>query len=361
MTSSLFRLVLAGLVSFALTAAPASALENIVRKKDKPVTGDVTAVSKTEVTVKVRTPREDTLKIPANDIQSISWTGEPPDANIARSDDTAGRYQRAIDGYQKAIQNNKASNPAAKTDLEYGLARATARLALTDPVRLDDAIKRLDEFRSKQSDHYRYYEAVGLLGQLYLAKKDFVKAQSSFDTLAKAPWKEAQLAAKTATGRMLLADGKPDEAVAAFDSVIAQSAEGRSEEMQRQEALLGKSQVLISQKKFDEAQKLLEEFVKAADKASEAEDAKVMAEAYVRLGDCFREQGKDKEALFAYLYVDVLFPVEKPLHAEALFRITRLFEKIGDKGRAAEIRDKLEGDEFKNTEWAQQLKTPAAG
>src|SRR5947207_8357680 len=149
-----FRLVMAGWFSLVLTVAPASALENIVRKKDKPVTGDVTSISKTELTVKVRTPREDTLKIPANDIQSISWTGEPPDANIARSDDTAGRYQRAVDGYQKALANNKASNPAAKTDLEYGLARATARLALTDPARLDDAIKRLDEFRSKQSDHY---------------------------------------------------------------------------------------------------------------------------------------------------------------------------------------------------------------
>lgn len=331
--------------------------ENITRKRDKPVSGDVTEVSKTEVTVRVKSPREEMIRIPANDVQNINWTGEPPDAGLARNDDAAGRYQRAIDGYQKSLQSSKASNPLSKVDLEYGVTRATARLALADASRLDDAIKRLEEFRSKHAEHYRYYEAVGLLGRLHLAKKDFAKAQAAFDTLAKAPWKETQIAAKIATGRLLQADGKLDDALTAFDTVIGQAAEGEAGESQRQEAMLGKAHVLISQKKFDEAQKLLERVI---DKAA-AEESKVMAEAYVRLGDCLREQGKDKEALFAYLHVEVLFPSEKGLEAEALFHLTRLFEKTGQKARAAELRDKLESDEFKNTEWARQLKSPPAG
>lgn len=329
--------------------------ENITRKRDKPVSGDVTEVSKTEVTVRVKSPREETIRIPANEVQNINWTGEPPDANLARNDDAAGRYQRAIDGYQKSLQTSKASNPLAKVDLEYGVIRATARLALSDESRLDDAVKRLEEFRSKHSEHYRYYEAVGLLGRLHLARKDFTKAQAAFDILAKAPWKETQIAAKIATGRLLQADGKLDDALAAFDSVISQASEGLSGEPQRQEAMLGKAHVLISQKKFDEAQKLLEQVIEKAD----ADETKVMAEAYVRLGDCLRELGKDKEALFAYLHVEVLFPAEKGLEAEALFHLTRLFEKTGQKARAAELRDKLESDEFKNTEWARQLKSPS--
>jgi tetratricopeptide (TPR) repeat protein len=343
-------------VAASLAGATARAAESITRKRDKPISGDVTEVSKTEVTVKVKSPKEETLKIPANEVQSIAWTGEPPEANLARSDDAGGRYQRALDSYQKMLQSSKAPNPLSKIDLEYGITRANARLALTDPARIDDAIKKLEEFRSKHGDHYRFYEAVGLLGRLYLAKKDFVKAQSAFDTLAKAPWKESQIAAKIAIGRLLQADNKSDEALAAFDAVIGQSAEGRLEESQRQEAMLGKSQVLISQKKHDEAQKLLEEVIDKAD----ADNAKVMAEAYVRLGDCLREQGKDKEALFAYLHVDVLFASEKPLQAEALFHLTRLFEKTGQKAKAAELRDKLESEEFKNTDWARQLKAPAA-
>ena len=347
---------LAAAAIFLSTTSPGRAVETVARKGEKAVSGEITDISKTEVTIKAKSPKDETIKIPANEVQSISWTGEVPEANLARGDEAGGRYQRAIDNYTKALANSKSSNALAKTELEYGIIRSGARLALTDPSRMDEAIKKLDEFRSKQSGHYRYYDAVALLGQLYLAKKEFVKAQTAFDTLAKAPWKDAQTAAKIAIGRLMQAENKLDEALAAYEAVIAQSAEGGAEASQRQEALLGKSRVLISQKKFDEAQKLLQDVIKEAD----AEDAKVQAEANVRLGDCYRELGQDKDALLAYLRVEVLFSSEKALEAEALFHLTRLFEKVGQKGRAAEIRDKLEGDEFKNSEWARQLKTPVA-
>ena len=36
---------------------------------------------------------------------------------------------------------------------------------------------------SKNSDHYRYFEALGFLGQLYVAKKDYIKAQVTFDVV----------------------------------------------------------------------------------------------------------------------------------------------------------------------------------
>lgn len=315
---------------------PARAVETVQRKGDKAVTGEVTEISKTEVVVKAKS---DTVRIPANEVQSIAWTGEVPAANLGRVDEAGGRYQRAIDNLQKALSEGKSTNPLAKTELEYGIIRSHARLALTDPSRIDDALKKLDEFRTRQSDHYRYYDAVALLGQLYMAKKDFGKARSTFDNLARAPWKETQTAAKVALGRLLQAEDKPDEALAAFEAVIA---EGGADAGQRQEALLGKSRVLIVQKKFDEAQQLLKSVIQEAD----AEDAKVQAEAHVRLGDCYRELGKDKDALLAYLLVDVMYGSEKALDTEALFHLARLFEKVGQKGKAAEIRDRLEGKEF---------------
>lgn len=346
--ASILIVLLSGMV---LVVGSAPAAETVTRKHDKPVLGDVTGVSKTEVTVKVKGAKEDTVKVPANDVQGISWTGEPPEANLARSDEAGGRFQRAIDGYQKALQSIKSANAQAKVDLEYSQTRAMAKLALTESSRLDEAIKKLEEFRTNQPDHYRYFEAVGLLGQLHLVKKDFDKARAMFDALAKAPWKESQMAAKIATARLLQAEAKPDEAAAAFDAVIEQPADGRVEETQRKEATLGKAQVLIAQKKFDEARKLLEALVALKDV-----DDRELAEAYLRLGDCFREQGQDKDALLAYLRVDVLFPQEKLLDAEALFHLTDLWKKAGYKDRSAEAREKLESDDLKNTPWARQLK-----
>lgn len=342
------------LVVAVASGAPAFAIETINRKRDKPISGEVSGVSKTEVTVKVKTPKEDTIKVPANEILSIAWTGDTPDAGVARSDENAGRYQKAIDGYQKALQASKATNALAKADLEFGIARASAKLALGEPARIDDAIKKLEDFRKAQSDHYRFYEAVNYLGQLQAAKNDFIRAKVSFDTLGKAPWKEYQMAAKIASGRLLLKENKLDEAAAEYETVVAMKPEGPVEESQRQEAVLGKARIMIAQKKYEDSLKLLDEVI---DKAA-GDDSKVNAEAFLRKGDCLREKGDDKDALLAYLHVDVLFASEKPLHAEALFRLAQLWDKVGNKARADEARDRLRSD-YDYTEWAKQLKAPA--
>jgi outer membrane protein assembly factor BamD (BamD/ComL family) len=91
-----------------------------------------------------------------------------------------------------------------------------------------------------------------------------------------------------------------------------------------------------------------------------AEDYRVNAEAFLRQGDCLREQGNDVDAVLAYLRVHVLFASERSMHAEALYRLANLWEKVGNKPRADEARELLKS-EYENSEWARQLKAPAAG
>ncbi len=276
---------------------------------------------------------------------------------MARSDENGGRYQKAIDGYQKALQSNKASNAFLKTDLEFGVARAMAKLALNDPAKLEEAIKKLEEFRGKNGDFYRFYDAVNYLGQLQAAKKDSVKAKVAFETLGKAPWKDYQMTARIALGRLALAENKIDEAAAEYDAVVGMQADGSVEESLRQEAVLGKARVMIGQKKFDEALKLS----RSHRQALPADDAKVNAEAFLRPGRLFEgNRGTTRTRLLAYLVVDVLFSSERTYHAEALYRLSSLWDKVGNKGRAEEARDRLKSD-YESTEWAKQLKAPAAG
>lgn len=361
MTMIMNRPKLFALLSLSLFAlgllidSPAGATETINRKREKAISGEVTGVSKTEVTIKVTAPKADTVKVAPNDIVSIIWTGEPPESNVARKDEEGGRYQKAIDGYLKSQQTAKSPSANFKNDLEFGIARATGKMALSDSSKVDEAIKKLEDFKSKQGDHYRYYDGVNLLGQLYVAKKDFAKAKAAFDTLGKAPWKDYQMAAKIALGRMALAENNLDEAVSQYDAVVSMQPEGPVEESQRQEAVLGKARVLIVQKKYDDALKLLDEVI---DKAA-IDDVKVNAEAFMRKGDCLREQGADDDALLAYLLVHVTFSSEKALHPEALYRLALLFEKKGDKARAEEAREILRS-EYENSDWTKQLKAPAA-
>jgi tetratricopeptide (TPR) repeat protein len=342
----------------ALLAAVSSAraADKIDRKRDKALQGEVTEMSKTEVTIKVTAPKADTIKVPANEIAAIAWSGESADCNVARKDEEGGKYQKAIDGYQKALQSSKTPSANLKNDLEFGIARAGAKQALADGSKIDEAIKKLEDFRARQGDHYRFYDCVNLLGQLYAARKDFIKAGLAFDTLGKAPWKEYQMVAKIAGGRLALAENKFDEAAAAYDAVVAMPAEGAVEESQRQEAVLGKTRILIIQKKFDDALKLLQEVIAKAP----ADDYKVNAEAYLRQGDCLREQGNDSDAVLSYLAVDVLFASERTMHAEALYRLASLWEKVGNKPRADEARERLKS-EYESSEWARQLRAPAAG
>src|SRR4029077_14226088 len=134
-------------------AAPVFGVDVVNRKSVKaPATGEVTAVSKTEVTVKPAGSGKVETKVSANDITSIAWTGEPPGLNIARSDEAGGRLQKALEAYQAALTGGKSDNAHLKTDLEYLVARTSAKIALADPAKQADAIKKLEAFKSKHGD-----------------------------------------------------------------------------------------------------------------------------------------------------------------------------------------------------------------
>lgn len=349
-------LCFAALLVALVAVSPAWAADIVTRKSVKaPATGDVTDNSKTEVTVKPRTG--EVVKVPVNDIVSISWNAEPAAAAIARSAEKSGQLQSAIDSYGKILGTTPNASEGLKTDLNYAIARATAKLAIADASKVDEAITKLEAFKSKNGDNYNYYDCVRRLGELYTIKKDNVKARVSLEALGKAPWKEYQMASKIMLATLSQIDGKLDDAEKAYGEVVDMKADNPSEESQRQAAMLGKSRILVGQKKYDEALKMLDEVIEK----SEPEDARVQAEAYVRQGDCLAAQGKDKEAVLAYLHVDVLFPTEKSMHAESLYQLTRLWKKVGNQGRSDETKEKLESD-YPNSDWTKQLKSaPAEG
>jgi tetratricopeptide (TPR) repeat protein len=350
------------IVLFTVTALATSqvfAVDVIRRKSDgKAVSGTIQENRKDGLTIVPSIGAKTPVKIPPNDITSVIWTGEPATLNAARGQENNGSYALAIDSYAKAAEAVKTPSPGLKADLEYMPARATAKMAVADPTKLDDAIKLLNAFKTKNSDNYNFYECIQLLGELQLSKKDTAGAKANFELLEKAPWNETRIVAKTALGRILLAEGKTEEALAAFDAVASAPAEGDAEKVRQLEALVGKSRCLIVMNKHIDALKVLDDVITKAPE----DDARVQAEAYLRQGDCLLAQGRDKEALLAYLHVDVLFESEQAVHAETLFRLTSLWAKSGRPDRAAEARGRLESD-YPNTEWAAKVKSaePAAG
>ena len=333
--------------SIALTASPLWAVDTLnVRSTGKPVQGEITTANKTEVTIKPRTG--DPQKIPANDIVSIKWDGEPAKLLIAKGDEERGNFEKALDTYTDA---HKDATGKLKPYLDFLIARTMAKQAiLDDESKIDDAIKKMEGYLKANADHVGFYESQSFLGRLYGAKGDYVKAQAAFENLGKAPWKDYQIAAKVAVGRMQLKQNNVDGATKTFGDAASGTAESDAEKARRSEAQVGQAACLAKQNKHDEALKLIDEVIKA----TSTDEAATMAFAYVLQGDCYQAQNKAKDAALAYLHVPVLFPKERAAHAEALYHLAKISGTIGQPDRAAEARDQLLED-FPKSEWAKKL------
>ncbi len=344
------KLVLA-LAALAIPLNSAWSADIVFRKgSDKRIGGEVKSQSKTELVIMAGPGNNKEERIPANEIERVEWDGEPASMKLARSAEERGNLQDALTKYQEVAGNLESSQTNLKTDLEFLIARVTAKLAKGDSAQVDEAIQKLDAFRTSNANSFRYYDALLTLGEMHMVKKEFAQAEPIFDQLlGEVPWEDYKMAAKVAKGRLLLRKDELREAQGLFEEVVGQAARTDAEKARQFEARLGLATCLQRQNQFEKAADALDEIIKEAP----ARDAKTMGEAYLRKGDNLLAAGKKEDALLAYLHVDVLFSAEKDLHAEALYRLANLWNEIGKPSRAAEARSKLISA-YPNSEWAKQ-------
>ena len=138
-------------------------------------------------------------------------------------------------------------------------------------------------------------------------------------------------------------------ALSRFDDVLAMDATGKDADRQKLAASLGKASALAGAGKTDQAVKSIEEIIAKAD----AENLELHARAYNILGDCYKLAGKKKEALLAYLHVDLLYARFPEQHAEALANLATLWNDVDKAERAAQARSTLE-EKYPNSVWAQK-------
>jgi tetratricopeptide (TPR) repeat protein len=153
-----------------------------------------------------------------------------------------------------------------------------------------------------------------------------------------------------AAGRALLAQGKIHEALSAFDRVIDSLAEGDLAQSQRLAARLGKANALTADKKTEASIRLIEDVLNTAN----TEDVLLMSRAYNALGTAYRAAGRPKEALLAFLHVDVLYPSQPETHAEALANLVELWQEVHKPERANAAHKTLE-EQYKDSPWARKL------
>jgi len=329
----------------------AADIDTVFRISDpKPVAGEITSATKTEVVVTQKVGNREE-KIPVNDISSVEWKVEPPTLGLARSNEKAGHLSEALTGYQTALGAAEAKD--LKAEVQFLIARTAAKVAQADPTQLPTALEKLKAFVGSNRDHFRFYHAQALLGETALTAGDYVAADGAFQALAQSPWNDYKMAGETGSARSLLAQGKVVDALAIFNTVAGKNVTSKAETARKLEAMLGQARCQQQQSQIDDATKTLQQVVDQ----TTARDTRLLAEAYVQLGDCYAADGqKNKEAVLAYLHVDVIpaLAAHGDLHAEALYHLVKLWPAIGQPARAADAAATME-QEYPNSEWAKKL------
>ncbi len=341
-----------------LAGIPALAIDLVHRKStEKTIGGEVTKNTRDSVTITQQVGMKEET-IPAADIAYIEWDAEPGPVKLARGSETTGALDEAIRQYQEALKGIGGAKEGLKADVQFGLARASARRAIRTGEDLAGATTGVKNFVNGNRDNYRFYDAQQLLGEISLAAGDFAAAEMAYQSVASAESNELKKAGKIGLGRSFLGRGEVDKARQLFDEVASQPAASTVEAAHRLAAILGQATCLQQKKELAEARKLVSQVINETTAAKDRPfDGRIQAEAYLRQGDLLSaDEGNPKPAIIAYLHVDVIpeFSEERDLHAEALYHLARLWPLVGEAERGADAANRLK-TQYPDSVWNRRL------
>jgi tetratricopeptide (TPR) repeat protein len=341
---SLVPLAIAAIAVLSFCALGVAAETDRVRLVKGSENGEVAEMTPLDVTLKGG------KKIAVNQIKMILFDSEPVELSQARSAVATGQFAKAIQLLDK-IDTAKIDREFIKQDIEFYQAYIAARLALSGEGEILDAGRKLNAFVKNDPNNYHYLEASELMGDLLMVSERFEPAQKQYAELAKAPWPDYKMRAGVALGRSLQAQSKHAEAIQQFETVLAMPDDGIESKNEKLSATLGKAVSLAESGKVDEAAGIIEKIIQDAD----PQQRELQARAYNALGTCYEKAKRNKEALMAFLHVDVLYAAVPEAHAEALAHLVPLWQAVGQPDRARESRDLLQ-QKYAKSKWAKDVK-----
>ena len=323
-------------------AQPAAAQgSDRIRDRNGTTIGKVTKMSALAITI---TKGGVDTKKPVEEILSITFAGEPGRLASVRRAVKLGRFEKAL-GKLNQIDRAEVDRKEIAQEIDFLTTYCNVQRALAGQGKLAAAQKDVKGFLSKHSKSYHVPEAIELLGNVLLANKDYDGARAQYTKLGKAPAPYFKARSAILTGRVLQAEEKHQDAVAAFD-VALQVAEGNTAaQSQVREATLHRA---VSQSALgdvgpstDTVKQIISQAAANVDDNG-ADDARLLAQAYIALGDCYLQANKKKEARQAFLHVDLLFNSATTEHAKALHELSDLWDELGQPTRARDAQDRLQ-------------------
>ena len=330
------RISISLLLMFCFLIAPAVAEDDQVYLQKGPgISGKIAGTTSTQVGIASK-GKNRTLSV--NEIRLITFGDEPQELRQGRARAVGGKYDMALADLKRA-------NPAAidreivKRDLQFYLAVCEGRLALSTGGDKAKAATNMMAFVKAAPKSHHFFDAARLLGDLAVGQGDYAGAVKFYGAIAsKAPWPDYKMSALLAEAQALVSKGDFPSAEKKFDAVAAANADTPEAKRQVTLAQIGKARCLAETGSAEEGVKRIEKIILE----NEPIDPLLFGRAYNAQGDCLQKAGKPKEALMAYLHVDVLFYSEPEIHAESLYHLSQLWLTAKKPDRAAAAKTLLE-------------------
>lgn len=309
-----------------------------------PISGTISATTPAQIAIETR-GKNQTVNV--NEIRLITFGDEPQELRQGRAGAIGGRIESALDDL-KRVNPASIEREIVKRDLQFYLALCEGRLALSAGGDKAKAAELMFGFVRAAPTNFHFFEAADVLGDLAVGQGDYEGAVKFYGAIAsKAPWPEYKMRALLSEARALVAQGKFAEAEQRFDNVIGEPSDSPETKRPRLLAQVGKARCLAETSSPEEGIQLLEKIIGE----NEPSDTELFGRAYNAQGDCYLRAGKQKDALMAYLHVDVLFYSDPEIHAEALHHLSKLWAAIKKPDRAASARNLLD-QRYAGSVWA---------
>lgn len=213
---------------------------------------------------------------------------------------------------------------------EYKITMIAAARADDSTDAMQKAIDALTKFRKDHPDSWQFVSTTRLLGRLLTAKDppDPAAARQVYEELAAAKDAPAEVRQECTflVIDLLLQAGQTEEAQAKLKALSGTDPRVKVYEIGAQ---TGDAATVV---------KRLEDFIDATT------DATLKAAAYNLLGDVLRRDPKTKkDALYAYLKVELIYNQDSAETQKAVQRIADVFAELKDEDRAKKYRDKARG------------------
>jgi tetratricopeptide (TPR) repeat protein len=241
--------------------------------------------------------------------------------------------EAAIKAYRDALPDVKGI-AFARRQFDYKVAVLTATLAGDDGSQRNTAIELLTKFLKEHGDGWQIVRAARTLADLQVADEDYQGASGTLKGLlgTKGLLGDMNAAITRQLIEVLLNARDYQQAAALIDKTLAQT---------KADSAAAFSLRLLKFQADGSMTGQLDRVVKQIDGLIVAtRDRRQLADCYNTKANLLLANGQPKEALYEFLFVDLIYGDEGSEQAKACAELSRLFDKIKQPARAREYADK---------------------